>query len=101
MARKDPEQQIGALNAETIRLAVERDGADRALQDAKEVLGNDGPRSIYARQRAALQAQARGKPHELLEVIAKDAADAQAAVQVNTARREALTAAMLQRLSTA
>jgi hypothetical protein len=89
-----PDERIGELEAEEIRLAVERDGAQRALQQAKAVLALDGELSVHTRQRAALQAQARGRQHELLEVIAKDGADAQAALQANAARTDALSGAM-------
>lgn len=96
MARgaKGPDEQIKALEAERLRIAVEKDEAARAVRDAREILGNDGPRSSANRQRAALQAQARGRDHELLETIAKDASNAQAAVVANRVKVEALDRAI-------
>ncbi len=96
MARRqqDPDQKIEALRQERSKIAVERDDAQRAVRDARTVLGTDGPRSATNRQRKALQSQARGREHEPFEVIAQEAADAQAAILANQVKVEALDRAI-------
>jgi hypothetical protein len=96
MARgaKGPDEQIAVLEGEKSRIAISKDEAARAVRDAREILGNDGPRSSANRQRAALHAQARGREHEPFEVIAQDAADAQAAILANQMKVEALDRAI-------
>jgi hypothetical protein len=95
MARsKTPDEQIRSLEAERLRIAVDKDATSRAVSEAKEVLGTDGPRSVTNRQRAALQGQARGREHEPFGAIAQDAADAQAAILANQVKVEALDRAI-------
>jgi hypothetical protein len=95
MARtKGPDEQIAVLSAERLRIAVDKDAASRAVREAKEILGTDGPRSATNRTRLAMQAAARGRPHEAFEEIAASTAEATAAIQVNTTRVEALAGAL-------
>ena len=90
---KDPDSAIATLEGEQSGIEEKRIAVGAALAEARKVLATDGARSAATRQRVALQAAARGRQHELLEVIAKDAADAHAAVASCNAHLQALDGA--------